>query len=442
MTRLLRLMIAMCVVAAAVTPVMAQISFTTAVDLALRNSPRVRMAQADVDKARAALEEARDVYVPTLMGGSGLGYSYGFPVGQPSIFNFTSQSLIFNYSQHDYLRAARSALESANFALMDVRQTVAEDAALTYIALDRDRQRQEALGEQSNYAGRLVSIVQDRLDGGQDTSIDLTVARLSAAQIRLARLRAEDEMAADQFHLARLTGLPVQGLGTIPGSIPVFATPAADDTDTAAISSPAVDSAYANVRAKQEIAFGDARYLWRPQIYFVAQYNRYTTYNNYELYYKNFQHNNAGIGVQINLPILDMVHKAKARESAADAIHARYEADLIRSQFLEGRQKIRHSTSLLAARAEVASLDQQLAQQQLDVLLVQLKSGTGNPSGTQMTPKDEQTSRVAEREKFLAVLDANYQVRQAQIALMRQTGQLEQWIKSAAQTQPVDASKP
>jgi outer membrane protein TolC len=442
MTRLIRLMIAMCVVAAAVTPVMAQISFTTAVDLALRNSPRVRMAQADVDKARAALEEARDVYVPTLMGGSGLGYSYGFPVGQPSIFNFTSQSLIFNYSQHDYLRAARSALESANFALMEVRQTVAEDAALTYIALDRDRQRQEALGEQSNYAGRLVSIVQDRLDGGQDTSIDLTVARLSAAQIRLARLRAEDEMAADQFHLARLTGLPVQGLGTIPGSIPVFATPAADDTDTAAISSPAVDSAYANVRAKQEIAFGDARYLWRPQIYFVAQYNRYTTYNNYELYYKNFQHNNAGIGVQINLPILDMVHKAKARESAADAVHARYEADLIRSQFLEGRQKIRHSTSLLAARAEVASLDQQLAQQQLDVLLVQLKSGTGNPSGTQMTPKDEQTSRVAEREKFLAVLDANYQVRQAQIALMRQTGQLEQWIKSAAQTQPVDASKP
>jgi outer membrane protein TolC len=443
MTRLLRLMIATCVVAAAVTPAMAQISFTTAVDLALRNSPRVRIAQADVDKARAALEEARDVYVPTLVGGSGLGYSYGFPVGQPSIFNFTSQSLIFNYSQHDYLRAARSALESANFALMDVRQTVAEDAALTYIALDRDRQRQGALSEELSYAGRLVNIVQDRLDGGQDTQIDLTVARLTAAQIRLARLRAEDEMAADQFHMARLTGLPAQGLGTLPDSIPALAAPAVDDSDTGTpISSPAVDSAYANARAKQEIAFGDARYLWRPQIYFAAQYNRYTKYNNYDLYYKNFQHNNAGIGVQINLPILDMVHKAKARESAADAAHAQHEAELVRSQFLEGRQRARHSTSVLAARIEVASLDQQLAQQQLDVLLVQLKSGSGNPSGTQMTPKDEQTSRVAEREKFLTVLDANYQMRQAQINLMRQNGQLEQWIKSAAQNQPLGASKP
>jgi outer membrane protein TolC len=443
MPRLLRLIIAICVVAVAVTPAMAQISFTTAVDLALRNSPRVRMAQADVDKARASLEEARDVYVPTLVGGSGLGYSYGFPVGQPSIFNFTSQSLLFNYSQHDYLRAARAALESANFALMDVRLAVAEDAALTYLALDRDRQRQVALDEEQSYAGRLVRIVQDRLDGGQDTPIDLTVARLSAAQIRLARLRADDEMAADQFHLARLTGLPAQGLSTLPDSIPEFSAPVQDDSDTgAAINSPAVNSAFANAKAKQEIAFGDARYLWRPQIYFVAQYNRFAKFNNYDLYYKNFQHNNAGIGLQINLPIVDMVHKAKARESAADAAHARHEADLARSQFLEGRQRARHSTAVLAARVEVASLDQQLAQQQLDVLLVQLKSGNGNPSGAQMTPKDEQTSRVAEREKFLTVVDANYQMRQAQIVLMRQNGQLEQWIKSAAQNQPVGASKP
>ena len=85
---------------------------------------------------------------------------------------------------------------------------------------------------------------------------------------------------------------------------------------------------------------------------------------------------------------------------------------------------------------------QQLAQQQLTVLEVQLKSGTGNPSGLPMTPKDEQMSRIAEREKFLAVLDTDFQVRQAQINLMRQTGDLEPWLKAAAQSQPPDASKP
>src|SRR6266852_1791899 len=107
MTRLLRLLIP-----------------AAAIDLALKNSPKVLMAQADVEKATAALAEARDVYIPTLAGGSGLGYSYGFPVGQPSIFNFTSQSLLFNFSQQDYIRAARSSLNAANLALRDARQAV------------------------------------------------------------------------------------------------------------------------------------------------------------------------------------------------------------------------------------------------------------------------------------------------------------------------------
>ncbi len=421
---------------------MAQISFTTAIDLALKNSPKVLMAQADVEKATAALAEARDAYIPTLVGGSGLGYSYGFPVGQPSIFNFTSQSLVLNFSQQDYIRAARSSLNAANLALRDARQAVAEDSAITYLALDRDMQRQAALSDQAGFAGRLVTIVQDRADVGQDTRIDLTTARLSAAQIRLSRLRAEDEAAADRAHLARLTGLPAQGLGIVSSSIPQFSAQATDASTAPLPNSPAVESAYASAKAKRQIAFGDARYVWRPQIYFAAQYNRFTKYNNYDLYYRNFQQNNAGIGVQITLPIFDMVRGAKARESAADAVHAEREADMIRDQFLEGRQKALHAAAELSARAEVASLDQQLAQQQLDAMLVQLNAGTGNLSGVQMTPKDEQTSRIAEREKFLAVLDAGFQMRQAQISLMRQTGDLETWLKSAAQLQPASASKP
>ena len=75
-------------------------------------------------------------------------------------------------------------------------------------------------------------------------------------------------------------------------------------------------------------------------------------------------------------------------------------------------------------------------------MLVQLKSGTGNSSGPQMTPKDEQTSRIAEREKFLTVLDTNFEMRKAEINLLRQTGQLEDWVKSAAQSQPSATLKP
>ena len=408
----------------------AQISLTTAVDLALRSNPRVRVAEADVEKARAALSEARDVYIPNLVGGSGLGYSYGFPVGQPSVFNFQAQSLVFNFSQRDYIRAARSALAAANFALMEAREATAEDTVLTYIALDRDRERLDVLNEQRSLYARLTSIVEDRLTAGQDTPIDLTTARLSAAQLRLNILHTEDDQAVDQLRLAHLTGLPTDGLATLPGSFPEIPTASAESYSAGAAPSPAIDAAFANARVKREIAFGDARYILRPQIAFGATYSRFASYNGYENYYRNFQHNNAEIGIQITVPFFDIAHKAKARESAADAVHAERDAEQLRDQFTEGRLRVHHSVLELAARAEVAILDQQLAQQQLDVLLVQLRSG--NPNGAQMTPKDEQNSKIAERDKYLSVLDARFQMRQAGINLLRQTGDLEAWLKSVA----------
>ncbi len=391
------------------------------------------MAKADVDKAQAALQELRDAYIPTIVGGSGLGPpSYGFPLGQPSIFTLTAQSLVFSYSQRDYIRSARAALDASNLALTDARQAVAEDTALTCIALDRDMQREAALGEEAGFGSRLVTIVQTRLDAGQDSAINLTTARLTDAQIRLARLRAEDDTATERAHLALLMGLPAQGLGILGDSIPAFAAPEPELPGAPQASSPAVESAYASARAKREIAFGDARYLYRPQVSFAGQYERFAQFNNYQDYYLHFQQNNAGVGVQISIPLFDKAHAAKARISAADAAHAEHEADVTRDQFVESRMRVRHSVAELAARAEVAGLDQQLAQQQLDILLVQLKAGTGNASGVQMSPKDEQMSRIAERERFLAVLDAKFQMRQAQISLLRQTGGLSAWIDSAA----------
>jgi outer membrane protein TolC len=444
MIRIFRLCVAFSAFASAIAPAYAQISFSTAVGLALKSSPKVLTAQADVDKALTVLQQLRDAYIPNIVGGSGIGPpSYGFPLGQPSIFNITAQSLVFSYSQRDYLRAAQASLDATRLNLKDIREGVAEDTAVTYLALDRDMQRQAALQEQQGFSDRLVSIVQERLDAGQDTSIDLTTCRLTAAQIRLARLRAEDETAADQAHLARLIGLPAQGIGTTSSSVPVFPATSSDLTAAATvITSPAVESAYAIARSKRETAFGEARYLWRPQIYFQGQYSRFAKYTNIQDYYFRFQQNNAAVGVQITVPLYDVAHRAKEREAAADAAHAQHEADTIRDQFFDSRLRARHTAAELSTRAEIASLDQQLAQQQLEVLLVQLKAGSGNLSGPQMNPKDEQTARIAEREKFVAFLNATFEARQAAISLMRATGELEAWIAAAMRAQPSVPSNP
>ncbi len=443
MTRLLRLCVAFSAFASATAPAYAQISFSTAVGLALKSSPKVLTAQADVDKALAALQQLRDAYIPNIVGGSGVGPpSYGYPLGQPSIFNITSQSLVFSYSQRDYLRAAQAALDATRLNLKDIREGVAEDTAVTYLALDRDMQRQAALQEQQGFSDRLVSIVQERLDAGQDTPIDLTTCRLTAAQIRLARLRAEDETAADQAHLARLIGLPAQGIGTTSSSVPAFPATSSDLTAATMITSPAVESAYAVARSKRETAFGEARYLWRPQIYFQGQYSRFAKYTNIQDYYLRFQQNNAAVGVQITVPLYDVAHRAKEREAAADAARAQHEADSIRDQFFDSRLRARHTAAELSTRAEIATLDQQLAQQQLGVMLVQLKAGSGNLSGPQMTPKDEQTARITEREKFVAVLNANFEAQQAAINLLRAAGELETWIAASLHDQPTAPTKP
>ncbi len=417
----------------ATTSAMAQISFTTAVDLALRYSPKVGVAQADVNRAIGALRESHDVYVPNLIGGAGLAYSYGAPLGQPTLFTINSTSLVYNASQRDYIRAARAGLQAANLTLRDVRQQVAEDAAITYLSLDRGQQRKAAMAEEFGFATRLISIVQQRLDAGQDTPMELLRARRTSAQLRLQQIQLENEVANYADHLGRLTGLPAVNLGTVSESIPALPEPGA--LFTTVPESPAVKAAFANIEVKRQINAGDKRYVFWPQVVFVAQYSRFSNINNYSTYYPAFGSNTlnaAAIGGQIQIPLFDRVHRDKVLESSADLLRAEQDFRSVRNQYQEGNLKLQHAAIELSARADLASIDRDLARNQLDVLLIQLQSGLSTSGAQQMTPKDEQTVRIQERQRFLDVLDADFQLRETQINLLRQSGGLEDWLKSTS----------
>jgi hypothetical protein len=142
--------------------------------------------------------------------------------------------------------------------------------------------------------------------------------------------------------------------------------------------------------------------------------------------------NEGAFGIQISLPLLDKERSSKARESAAEAAKALHDAQSAQIEALDGASRIRHNLVELRAQSDVATLQQQLAQQQLDITEQQINSGNGNSNAPQMSPKDQQKARISERDKYLAVLDAEYQLRQAEIQLLRQTGDLESWLKSSA----------
>lgn len=432
--------------AAAVLPsARAQISLTAAVDLALRNSPKVRVAQADVDKASALLSQARDAYIPSITTTGGVGKSTGAPLGVPVAFSISAQSLVFNFSQHDNIRAASAGLEAARHALNDVRLAVAEDTAVTYLQLDNATQRRAVLGDEGSIAGHIVQISTDRFQAGVDPQVEVHKSQRTAVQVRLLSLTLDNEIEALAEHLANLTGLPARGLTTTHDSVPAI-QPIPAEQIASAPTGEGIEAAFSNARAKHFLAHGEKHYLFLPQLGFAANYSRINTaFSNYTQYYPRFgaasnSQNSLGLGVQLSVPLFDMVHLAHRREVAADAARAFAEAESQRSQFLEGRTKLRHAAAELQARAELASLDRDLAKDQLEAVQIQLQaSAAGSQNGQQMNPRDAESAHLQERQRTYEMLDAEIQLRQAQINLMRQTGQLTDWLHSAV-IAPVNAT--
>jgi outer membrane protein TolC len=402
----------------------AQLSFYTAVDLALRNSTQVRISAAEVQRAEAAVSESVDAYKPSISVGSSLGYSYGFPVGQPSIYSVSAQSLAFSFSQPDYIRSARKALLATQLQLKDTRQQVILDVALAYVELTTVTQQITALDEEMSFVHKLVDIETDRVGAGVDTKVELTKARLTGAQIALRRLHLVDQSDLLRDRLAHLTGLKPGDIVPQPETIPAAPEVSADGT----LETDGIRSAYASAQSKLYTAFGDAKQNNRPTLAFGIEYNRYAKFNNYSEYYLRFQHNNFNVGVQITLPLFEAAKSARAKGSSAEAATARAQADQARDQNEEQVLRLQKNVGELAAQEEVARLQNELSQNQLDVIATQLGSGSGGQGAP--LPKDEQAAHIDERNRFVDLLTTRYQLTQARLSLLRSVGRMEDWAKA------------
>ncbi|HET8638245.1 MAG TPA: TolC family protein [Acidobacteriaceae bacterium] len=407
----------------------AQISLASAVDLALQNSPKIRIASADVQRAEAGLAETKDAYVPNFVLGSGVGYTYGFPVGQPSIFNVTSESLLYSFSQPSYVRAARAALKSAELNLDDNKDAVTLDCALAYLQLNTDVAELASLDREKDAAETLVTIERQRLAAGVASRMDETNAEITAAQIDLKRLNLQDDADAQRRKLAHLTGMPAASF--LPtNSIPPFPDFSQDTTlaATALAENSGIKAAASNAKSKLELSFGDSRRNYWPQFGFGVEYNRYAEFNNYQEYYRRFQHNNFNVGIQITVPLFDAGVKAKARQSAAEAVRARAQAEQAKNETNEQVESLQHDLKELRAQMHLAQLQDTLAGEKLQAVKDQLSSAGGPPNSAPASPRDEQLASIQLEERHLDVLKANFSVMRAQLALMRSLGSIQKWV--------------
>jgi hypothetical protein len=124
--------------------------------------------------------------------------------------------------------------------------------------------------------------------------------------------------------------------------------------------------------------------------------------------------------------------RAKARESAADALRAKVEAEQAQQQNNLQIAQLDSSIRELDAEAEVATLKQQIATEQLTTVMTQLELGNGaagSPGAPpQLSPKAEQEARIDERQKYLDALDAGLDLSKARLNLLRALGHMQDWL--------------
>ena len=77
----------------------------------------------------------------------------------------------------------------------------------------------------------------------------------------------------------------------------------------------------------------------------------------------------------------------------------------------------------LAASVEVAQLQYDLAQSELEAAQVRVQTETG-------TLREEQDARSKVEQSYNALIDANLALDKARVELLRHTGELEQWALS------------
>jgi len=409
-----------------------------AIRLALAHNTTSAVADADVQRTFASYRELRDGYMPMLIAGSGLGYTIGYPLtiegNPPALAQVVAQSSVFNPALRQFVNAAKTDWHASEFQDKDQRNAVIQDVALTYAELAKWEARLVRLQQDDAQAQQMEKVETERLQEGVDSVTDLNKAKLVAARVRLHRAEARGHADVLRHHLSTLTGLPVSAIEIAPETIPALPPVAAEEdlAEKAVASSPAIKLAEQHSLAESMRALGEHRSLL-PSIDFSAQYARFSTFNNYTEYFPtHFQKDNATIGFGIRIPLFNLSQRARADAADAAALKAKKQAAAAHDQVAEQTLKLQRAAEQLEAARDVAQLDYQLAQSGLEAAQTKIDAKTG-------TLHELSDARVQTAERFLLFQDAGFEYQRARMALLRATGDLENW---ALQTPPQnDASK-
>jgi outer membrane protein TolC len=178
------------------------------------------------------------------------------------------------------------------------------------------------------------------------------------------------------------------------------------------------------VMAKEALAKGEHRQLW-PTVDAALQYAVLARYNNYDVYFRSsaFQRNNITAGVVVRWSLFNAPQSERAQAADYEALKARKQAEEVKNVVTSEAMKLHQSVRQLAAARDVAQLEYQLAGSDVQTVQARLEAG-------QVTIRDEENARLGERQKYVAYMQANFELEKTLMQLLLSTGEIESWATS------------
>jgi len=400
------------------------LSLQQAAARALAQNPDILMARLEEQKAAQQVRVARDPFVPKLYAGSGLAYSYGFPMSiegsAPSVVQARAVSSVFNRSKSYALEQTKEAARGMGF----VTQARSEDAVIRTVELWLDAEHAarsaQAAERQVESAQRLEAITRHRVEGGAELPIEARKAALESAKARQRAQSLEADRQLLESTLAAVLGYePGDRVSPVPGERPLPDVPESEDAARthAWAQSQELRKLESDLAAKQWEG-RSARATRLPTLDLVAQYGLFAKFNNYDEYFNRFQRSNAQLGLSVTVPLfLGPAAQAQAAQATLETSRLRTEIQAVRNRIALGVNEDYVALRRAQTSFEVARLDLDVARESLTVLLKRHEMGEGSLA-------EVESARRIEAEKWLAWLAAQHQIERARFALLHRTGAL------------------
>ena len=400
----------------------ARLTLRQAVARAVQSDRELRAAQLRYDATQREAAVARAEFQPNLFAGSGLAYTSGFPLlaggGAPAAFTLSYTQDFYDPLARANQHAAEQRAEQQRLTVEGMRDTVIVRTASSYLELAKVRRELDLLHDERGSAQKILDYTRQRSEAGYELPIEVIKAQLTSARIeqRIAQLEDQEDNLGEQLR-AQLGLAPGQPIQVAAEEIPAEADRTVNDLVADALKSN-IDLKQAESQQMASAAtLRGERGSRFPQVGIIGQYNLLTKFNNYTEFFNKFERNNFVLGLSVRIPIFSAKANAGIALAQANVLASSAAVEAKRSQLSVDVRREVHRAREADTTREVARLEMSLSEQNLQVLQAQFNGGRA-------TLRDLESAQLDQSDKALAYMDADFTRAQAQLDLLRSTGQV------------------